>query len=208
MKKRLFLFITFSALLIFTLASATVYVDGIRDDSTAKIDRQAVDGLSGTDDSLAFKIEEIERHVHGTETWYGDGGSNDLSATSFTEIVGTADEATTYGTALQISDGDDIESGDATKKMDVHRLLITTVSATDKIYKIQFLYGTGSVGTATIATEIAVWVSAIVGNTAVAGPIEAMMPRIATNNKIWIKVACETDEATIAFLIGIHTYSG
>ena len=53
--------------------------------STDKIDGDAVDGLSGVADSLAYKVHELEKHVHNREYWYGkDSIDTFLCATSAT----------------------------------------------------------------------------------------------------------------------------
>ena len=39
-----------------------------------KIDNLAVDGLNGVNNSLAYKVHEIEKHFHNVEYWVGDGG--------------------------------------------------------------------------------------------------------------------------------------
>lgn len=35
-----------------------------------KIDSFAVDGLLGVEDSLAYKVSEIDRHLHNRERWF------------------------------------------------------------------------------------------------------------------------------------------
>jgi len=103
-----------------------------------KIDNKAVNGLSGVTDSLAYKIEEIEQHVHNDEDLYGNS-SNDMAADipiKFTVIGG--DNA--WGTELHITDGTVIESGSATRKFDMDALYVVSVSAANKISVVQFLY--------------------------------------------------------------------
>lgn len=86
----------------------------------------------------------------------------------------------------------------------MHKILVTAVSAANKVYKLQILCGTGLVGAATICTEIAGFFPA----TGKSAAIEFIMPRMTCNNKIWVKVACETDGATLDFIVGLHTYEG
>ena len=169
------------------------------------VDQIAVDGLSGTHNSLAYKVHEIEKHFHNREQWFGkSAGDTYYDPASFTEWQVAAGESEAYGTAVQISNGDEIESGSATKYYDMHKVLVTAVSAANKVYKLQVLYGTGVVGDATIATEIVGFFPA----TGKSDSINFMMPRITCNNKVWVKAACETDGATLDFIVGLHVYPG
>ncbi len=86
----------------------------------------------------------------------------------------------------------------------MHEFLITATSAANKVQKIQILYGTGSAGAATIATEFAFYLPA----TGKSDSFHVRTPRIAANNKVWVKAHSETDNATIDFIVGIHTYEG
>ncbi len=45
-----------------------------------KIDNQAVDGLSGVSNSMAYKVHEIEKHFHNHERWFGKLGSQTATA--------------------------------------------------------------------------------------------------------------------------------
>lgn len=36
-----------------------------------KIDKKTTDGLSGVNNSLSYRVEEIEKHFHGREKWFG-----------------------------------------------------------------------------------------------------------------------------------------
>lgn len=170
-----------------------------------KIDEKAVLGLLGTNNSLAYKVHEIEKHFHNREYWFGKSATDTFfDPTVLTEWQVVAGTGEAYGTALQISNGDEVEGGDVTKYFDMHKILITTVSATNKIYKLQFLYGTGLIGAATIASEVVGYFPA----TGKSAAINFIMPRITCNNKVWIKAACETNAATLDFIIGLHTYQG
>ena len=164
-----------------------------------KIDSATTDGLSGTSNSLAYRVHEIEKHLHGKEYWFGDGGSNDL-AENLTEIQATAGTSEAYGTALQIHDGSDLGYG---AKLDAHRILVTAVSATSKVYKLA-IYSGASAGGLTFLTAVVGYFPAATGKS---NPIELMMPRVNYTEKLWVKLACETNSATMDFLIGTHFYT-
>jgi hypothetical protein len=103
-----------------------------------KIDDLAVTGLSGTYNSLAYRVHEIEKHLHNSEQVFGNA-SNTMAADTpvkFT-VVGGNDA---WGTELLLTDGTVIESGSTTKKFDLNKLYITDVSAANKISVVDILY--------------------------------------------------------------------
>ena len=51
-----------------------VSVSAIASDAN-KIDDEAVSGLLGTYDSLAYRVHEIERHLHSAGSWFGQASS-------------------------------------------------------------------------------------------------------------------------------------
>ncbi len=68
--------------------------------NSTKIDRQAVDGLLGTADSLAYKVDTLNRHNHSRERWFGISGNqsgNDWATDTLTPFVAISG-ADTYGT--------------------------------------------------------------------------------------------------------------
>ena len=110
-----------------------------------KIDSGTTDGLAGTSNSLAYRVHEIEKHFHNSEVWYGAAvGDGFLDSSVLTEFQVVASNTGFDGTALQISNGDEIESGSSTKKYDLHEVLITATSAASKVQKMRFVYGTGA----------------------------------------------------------------
>jgi hypothetical protein len=114
-----------------------------------KIDRQAVDGLAGTPDSVAYILAEIESHMHGREYVFGadgDGFMLENEPVKWTVVGG--DDA--WGTELMISTGTEVESGSSTKKYDMNVLNVVSVSAANKISAVQFL--TSAIGSAVACT--------------------------------------------------------
>lgn len=167
----------------------------------------AMDGQdTATADSLAYRIAEIERHLHHSEQWYGkDAGDAFLNRNSLTAWQITAGTSEAYGTEVQLSNGDEVESGSTTKKYDLHEIQIVDVSNANALYKIEFWYGTGAFGAATLLTEMT-WIADNVNFSS--GPIAFGSRRIACNNKLWARCKCQTNSATIDFLVGLHVYDG
>ena len=177
------------------------------EDETNKIDSAAVDGLLGTNNSLAYKVHEIEKHFHNNSQWFGKSAVDDLlDRDSVTPWELTAGESQAYGTEVQLSDGTEIESGSATKKFDLHEVLVVSNDAGNAVttFKIEFWYGTGLFAAATLLTEAVTTFYSVSDNH---GVIITICPRIACNNKLWARVKCSVNSKTLGFLIGLHTYT-
>lgn len=174
------------------------------DAETDKIDKAPADGLAGVSGSLAFEVEEIEKHFHNSELWYGkDPGDSLLLQDGLAPWTLTAGSGEAFGTELQLSDGTEIEGGSAIKKFDFRKIEIDTASQNSNVYLIQVWAGTGAFGAATVKTTVRFrsGTGACRG-----GPIIIMMPRLTCNNKLWMKLKCETDGATLDLAIGGHVY--
>lgn len=166
--------------------------------AVAKIDSAAVSGLSGTADSLAYKVAEIEDHFHTREYWYGkDPGDGFLLENGLVSWQVTAGAGGAFGNWLQLSNGDEIVAG---TKYDPHKILITTTSTASKLYYIQL--GIGNLGAQVVQSQLAMYPAASLRQSATL----IVCPRIASTAKLWARCACETDGATANFVIGLHVY--
>jgi len=182
-----------------------------------KIDRLAAQGLAGVADSLAFRIEEIEKHFHNHERWLGlhasPTGTNwaDDVLTPFVAISGSgvygadgSDEALVLGI-------DDTPAISGMVKFDIHRLLVIDVDHSTP-YKLRIVYGTGTMADAITAkqySEVMVLFDAVNPQISAGKPVEVMMPRlICGTDKVWIQARNATDNSQIDFLVGLHEYEG
>ena len=174
-----------------------------------KIDNQATDGLLGVEDSLSYRVQEIEAHLHGPERWYGsDADGTGSTANNLVEYQAAAGAGGAYGTEVQILGANDVSASDypfTPVKFDLHRIQITASSVNDKNYILQIWTGATTFGAATFATEIPYRTGS---NTAEVQPIDVMMKRKDVADKVWARLKCETDAATLDFLVGIHAYKG
>jgi len=101
------------------------------------IDGYTTLGLLGTRNSLAYRVHEIEKHLHNSELVYGNSGNDMLlnEPVKFTVVGG--DNA--WGTELMLCDGTIIESGSSTKKFDLNRFYLVYTSAANKISAVEIL---------------------------------------------------------------------
>jgi hypothetical protein len=190
-----------------------IYRNGILVTDATKIDSQATDGLLGASDSLAYRVHEIERHLHSYERWFetasvpngevhvadrlGDGGG------SFQIDAGNDD----WGAWLQILGSSDTPSVSGEEKYDLHRLEIDSAERNSKYY-VQIAFGTS--GAAAIAsgdyTEGSV---KPVSNQIDSGPVTLQARRQDAGTKAWARCKCPgQDTATLDFTFGIHEYEG
>ncbi len=174
-----------------------------------KIDAEATLGLLGTANSVAYRVHEIEKHFHSIERWFGnDGDSTGSVANNMAEWELEAGSSSAYGTEVLMLAANDVKAADfdvTPVKFDIHRILVTVSSANDKNYIIQLWGGTGTFGEATLLTEVPYRTGSSIAEVI---PVDIQMSRQAVANKIWGRVKCETDEATLEIIIGIHAYAG
>jgi len=101
-----------------------------------KIDSAAVDGLSGTANSLAYKVHEIEKHFHSAQQIYGLT-ANTMARKALTPIVVTGGNGA-WGTELELHNGTVIESGSATKYFDSNKIFVTAVGTPNRVTMLEF----------------------------------------------------------------------
>ena len=182
-----------------------------------QIDRRAVSGLTGTPDSLAYRTNEIERHHHGRERWYGklavqtatDWADNVINS-PFQAISGNNDYGSDPNDEAQVVGTADTPVIAGRVYYDPHRILIVDCSVTTPT-KIRAVYGTGTLAAAVAAGQFSTKMlhidPAAASNAAV--PVVLMTPRLRCGiDKLWLQFWSLTDNATIDFYIGWHEYEG
>lgn len=166
-----------------------------------KIDGQAVDGLAGVSNSLAYRVHEIEKHLHNTERWFGrDAGDTFFAENGLLPWTLIAGNGGVFGDWVQLSNGDEIIA--PAVKYDPHEILVITTSVASKLYYIQL--GTGAGGAQVVITTAPIYPAASVRQTAM--PI--ISPRVGIAEKLWARCNCETNAATVTMVLGLHTYTG
>jgi hypothetical protein len=186
-------------------------VDDI-DTKTDKIDGASTDGLSGSSNSLAYRVHEIEKHFHSPEFWFGAaavpsgethvadevaGGISPFQATSGNDDWGSWVQI--FGTA----DGGSM-AAEGYVKVDMHEILISGASSNTGVYALQF--GRGESGSQEIVTTV---MFKPISNQVDSGPVAVMMARQDIPAKGWCRILCIGENAkTVDFYIGIHGYVG
>lgn len=183
----------------------------------AQIDKLTTNGLLGVSDSAAYRIHEIETHIHSPERWLGISGdqSGDNWAidtlTPFVAISGSNAYGTDTDDEAKVLGIDDTPVIAGNVKYDLHRLLILDVDH-DTVYKLRIVYGTGTMVAAITAgqySEITILFDASNPTVSAGVPIELQMSRlISGTDKVWIQVWNATDNSQVDFLVGLHEYPG
>ncbi|MCK4521612.1 MAG: hypothetical protein KAU20_03485 [Nanoarchaeota archaeon] len=184
---------------------------GFKSDGEAKIDDLEVNGLLGVEDSLAYKVNEIEKHLHNWERWIGlaaspSGETHRFDIDSMTPFQMDAGNDT-WGAWLQIVGSADFPITPGMVKRDAHRILITDVERDKQITRIQIAGGEDP-DAAVLAgnyTEFMVTPQ----KDAKQVPVDIMTGRAGTTVKGWARCWVNgQDTGTVDFFIGVHEYEG
>lgn len=176
-------------------------------DATDHLEDETSQGLNASFDSIAYRVGEIERHLHNSALWFGrDSGDGFLNRASITPWVLVCGSGEAYGTEVQLSDGTEISSGDPNHYFDLHETLVVENNAGSAvtIYKIEFWHGTGTFAAASLLTEcVATFFQAADNH----GVITMVCPRMSCNHKIWARAKCNINSRDVSILIGGHVYT-
>ena len=179
-------------------------------DETDKIDGAAVDGLAGVANSLAYKVQEIEKHFHNRGRFWGATGAPDetnaIAATVTVPFVAVSG-ANTWGTAIPILGTADNPALATDAKFDAHLILVTdTDHATP--YRLRIIYGTGTSADAITAGQ---WTEKMfitaTGPFSSGVPVSVIMPRVDVGSKLWVQVWNNTNGSNVDFFWGAHGYA-
>lgn len=181
---------------------------------TQKIDKKAVSGLLGVNNSLAYKVHEIEKHFHNWERWFGLAVSPnaeihraDLLETTTAPFQIDAGNST-WGSWVQILGSSDTPTGlgGTYTKYDLHSIQVVANERANPYY-VQFAFGVDA------ATALAngIYTSMVIAcpATNTDEKFEIMMNRVASGTKAWARCKCPTQNtATLDFYFGLHEYIG
>jgi len=180
--------------------------------NVAEIDESSASGLAGAEDSLAYRLGEIERHLHVRERWWGAlAGPDETNAIEANVtrpfVVASGNDA--WGTAIPIlgTADDPVVSGSV--YFDPHRILFVDFENATA-WRFRLIWGTGTSADAITAGQ---WSEIMIIN-AVAGPFAAGVPgeiknrRVAAGTKLWAQAWNATNLDELDFFWGAHGYEG
>ena len=179
---------------------------------TDKISTADGGGLGATEDSLAYGVGELDRHVHGRERWLSllapaGGRVTETGMTPFVAVSGN----NAYGAAIKILDVNDTPQIAGMVKFDAHRLLILNVEH-DTVYRMRISFSAAdNQGDAIAAgdySEVMFLYDATNPQIAAGLPVPIMMPRGDVGDYCWAEVWNATNSSEVDFFFGIHEYEG
>lgn len=180
-------------------------------ESSQKIDSTATDGLEGVEDSLAYRIHEVERHFHSYEHWFGLAAvpvgethrADHMVMTPFQMDAGND----TWGSWLQILGSSDTPHVSGRASFDFHRMLVSDVERDKTLILIQLVFGEDA--DVALATDIVTELMFTPEKNMRQDPYFIQSRRQASATKIWARCWVDgTNTGTVDFFIGIHEYEG
>ena len=180
-----------------------------------KIDDEAVLGLLGANNSLAYKVHEIEKHLHSKGVWFGlhtavSAGVNEGEAWSVLPFQSTSGADGVFGAWLPLLGTSDTPYQSGYASFDPHRMIIPNVAvgATKLPHQIQIAWGPTDGATAFAAGDVT-GIMDIPERAGQADAVNVECPRITAGEKVWLRHAViGAAAATLDFYIGLHEYAG
>jgi len=181
---------------------------------TDKIDGAATDGLAGTDNSLAYRVHEVERHFHSYERWFG-AATVPNGEIHVADRIGTTTTAfqtdagnLTWGNWLQVLGSSDTPADAGNAHYDLHRMQIVAVENANATHLVQVAFG-ASGAAALVAgtyTEFAFRPQSVQGSETI---VSVQSRREDVGTKTWVRhLTVGQNTSTMGFFIGLHEYEG
>ncbi len=189
---------------------------GFKNINISKIDSLAVDGLLGVEDSLAYKVHEIEKHLHNDEDWFGAAlipvGETHIaddvtvgSRAPFQVDAGNDD----WGAWVQILGSDDTPNRNGMAKFDLHKIQVVDSETTNVHAFIQIACGaSGAAGLSAGTYTTIPYLTPT--NQAAEGAIGFKAVRCDVGTKVWARCMGigEAGGLELDFYFGLHEYIG
>lgn len=175
-------------------------------------DTIASDGLNGTQNSLGYRVAEIERHLHGGGRWFETAATPD-GETHVADRIGDGGGSfqidagnETWGDWVQILGSSDTPVRSGWAYFDPHELIVENAERA-ATYFIQIARGdSGAAGlSAGNYTEL-VYSATVQKDTSI---ISVQTGRAPAGSKLWARCMCPgQNTGTLNFYFGIHEYEG
>ena len=185
-------------------------LDGVRD--IDRVDSHSTRGLLGATNSLAYRVHEIERHLHSGGRWF-ESAAVPAANTHMADAIGTG------GGAFQIDAGNDdwgawvciLGSSDTPIRtgyayFDPHQLII---EATEKAKTHFIQIGRGASGAAALTAGTYTEFLYCATGQKDAGIIELQTGRAPAGSILWARCMIPSEATgTVDFYFGLHEYEG
>jgi hypothetical protein len=180
-----------------------------------KIDNAETAGLEGVANSLAYRVHEIERHLHGWERWIA-AAATPSGETHRADRVGVNNTPfqvdggnDTWGAWVQVIGSDDTPVDAGRVKFDMHRMIVVTTERSGVAHIMQLACG-DSPAAALASGDYSEYV--FVSSSAHAGeaiPVIIQTRRKSAGSKVWSRIwVVGQNTGTADFYLGLHEYEG
>ena len=177
-------------------------------------DSSGVLGLDGNHDSIAYKVEEIERHFHSYERWFAAAAVPSGEA-HIADSITTSDTAfqmdagiDQWGEWLQILGSTDTPAISGSAKYDLHRIYVVAVENANATHLVQIGFGASGAQALTnkTYTELVFRPQTVQGAETV---LSMQSRREDATTKAWIRCwVSGASTSTVDFFFGLHEYEG
>lgn len=180
-----------------------------------KIDSATTDGLLGVNNSLSYRVAEIERHLHNVENWFG-AALSPVGETHIADDMAIADDPfvltagnNAFGSWLQVLGSDDTPVIAGAVKFDAHRVMVVDTNSVNP-FVIQIVSGEfADIPTKLAAREYSTTPYKSPSNLNDSGIEDTMVRRTSVGEKVWARIRCiGSNGSTLSFFYGIHEYEG
>ena len=181
---------------------------------TDKIDSAAIDGLLGTENSLGYIVQLIDKHIHNVDRWLGEHSSRSLE-----DDCGEIDTMTVfqtdagndgYGAAVCVIGRNDVPIVSGGVMYGAHHLAVVDVESTAdlKIHKVQVVYGNGTFAAALAAGQYTDAPPFVPLRGAAFTYVDINIIRLLSgSDKVWVRHWVDgVDTGTMNFFMGLHEY--
>ena len=180
----------------------------------ANVDDLATDGLLGVNNSLAYRVHEIEKHLHSKEVWFGlhsavVAGVNEGEAWSITPFQSTSGADGVLGAWVPLLGTGDTPFQVGYAQFDPHRFIIPdlAVGASLDPHLIQLAWGADGATGFAAGDYTGFW--ALPQKAGKADIVSIQCPRITAGTKMFFRHAVVgAAAATLDFYFGLHEYIG
>jgi hypothetical protein len=177
-----------------------------------KIDDAAVNGLGGVQNSLAYRVGEIEHHLHSGARWF-ETASVPVGETHVADRIGSGGGAfridagnLVWGAWVQILGSSDTPTVAGKVYFDPHQIIVEDTEKAST-YFVQIARGaSGDAGLAAGTYSEFVYGASVQKDT---GIIMVQIDRAPVESKLWARCICPgQNTGWFDFYIGLHEYEG